>query len=282
MRTLSNNLVRLLYRSAVVTTCAAVLLLADSCATKGEVEKIVAESNSALLAAGVPDVQLRADGSSGGGTGDWQSDSRKIDALIAAHPDQTAMIGALRVRQGVLLLANRQYNLAQAAFDAATDLKTDRDKTLKNLSPSLVWWYQHSADATLNQLQRDKAREALSAFDAQISNVRDSPDIRDFLAEMRAYIGLKLASEEQGETKRTTFVDTLNRYSEIFTPEDLAVLVQGNVTPSSSAVTIEERRRLRALNVIAKAKRMAGSGSLASVTASDLKNPQFAKLVFGS
>ena len=52
MRTLSNNLVRLLYRSAVVTTCAAVLLLADGCATKGEVEKIVAPPT------GVTDEQL--------------------------------------------------------------------------------------------------------------------------------------------------------------------------------------------------------------------------------
>ena len=112
--------------------------------------------------------------------------------------------------------------------------------------------------------------------------MRASPDIRDFLAEMRAYIGLKLASEEQGEAKRATFIDTLNRYSEIFTPEDLDALAQGNVRPASAAATTPERRRLRALAVIAKAKRMTSSGSLASLTASNLKNPQFAKLVFGS
>jgi hypothetical protein len=282
MQTLSNNLVRFLHRSSVVTALAAAVLLVDGCATQSQVENIVAESNAAILAAGVPDVQLQADGSSGGGTRDWQSASHKIDAFIAANPDQRTTIGALRVRQGVLLLANRQYDLAQAAFNAATDLKTDRDKALKALSPWLVWWYQHSADPTLNPLQRDKAREALSAFDAQIAKVRASPDIRDFLAEMRAYIGLKLASEEQGDTKRATFVDTLNRYSEIFTSEDLDVLAQGNLKPASNAVTVTERRRLRAQAVIAKAKRMASSGSLASLTASNLKNPQFAKLVFGS
>ena len=282
MQTLSTNFVRFLHRSSVVTALAAATLLVDGCATQRQVKDIVSESNATLLAAGVPDVQLQANGLSGSGTGDWQTASHKIDAFIAANPDQRATIGALRVRQGILLLANRQYDLAQAAFNAATDLKTDRDKALKALSPWLVWWYQHSADPTFNPLQREKAREALSAFDAQIVKVRGSPDIRDFLAEMQAYIGLKLASEEQGETKRATFVDTLNRYSEIFTPEDLDALAQGNLKPSSSTVTVTERRRLRAAAVIEKAKRMAGSGSLASLTASSLKNPQFAKLVFKS
>ena len=278
---LSNSFVRFLRRSSVVSALAAEILLVDGCATQRQAQQVVAETNAALLAAGVPDVQLQPDGR-GGGADDWQNSSRKIDAYIAAHPDERVTIGALRVRQGVLLLANRQYDLAQAAFNAATDLKTDRDKALKALSPWLGWWYQHSADPTLNPLQRGKAGEALTAFDAQIAKVRGSPDIRDFLAEMRTYIGLKLASEEQGETKRATFVDSLNRYSEIFTPEDLDALAQGNLKPSSSAVTVTERRRLRALAVIEKAKRMAGSGSLASLTASDLKNPQFAKLVFKS
>ena len=253
MQTLTANFVRSLHRSAVVTALAAAILLVDGCATQHQTKDVVTESNAALLAASR---QLQPDGANGGGTVDWQSASSKIDALIAAHPDQRATNGALRVRQGVLLLANRQYYLAQAAFNAATDLKTDRDKALKALSPWLVWCYQHSADPTLNPLQREKAREALSAFDAEIGAVRASPDIRDFLAEMRAYIGLKLASEEQGDAKRATFIDTLNRYSEIFTPEDLDALAQGNLKSDSSAVTITERRRLRALAVIAKAKRM--------------------------
>ncbi len=274
MQTLTANFIRSFRASAIVTALAAAILLVDGCATKRETTEVVTESNAALLA------QLQPDGAGGGGAVDWQSASSKIDALIAAHPDQRVTNGSLRVRQGVLLLAHRQYDLAQAAFNAATDLKTDRDKALKALSPWLVWWYQHSADPTLNPLQRAKAREALSAFDTQIAKVQGSPDIRDFLAEMRARIGLKLASEEQGDAKRATFVDTLNRYSEIFTPEDLDALARGNLKPASNAVTITERRRLRAQAVIAKAKRMAGSGSLASLTGSNLKNPQFAKLVF--
>jgi hypothetical protein len=274
MQKLTANFFRCFHMSAVVIALAAVILLTDGCATRGTKDG-VNESNAALLA------QLQPDGAGGGGTADWQSASSKIDALIAAHPHQQVTNGALRVRQGVLLLVHRQYNLAEAAFNAATDLKTDRDKALKALSPWLVWWYQHSADPTLNPLQRDKAREALKAFDAEIASVQGSQNIRDFLAEMRAYIGLKLASEEQGNAKRATFVDTLNRYSEIFTPEDLEALAQGNLRPDGSAVTNTDRRRLRALAVIAKAKRMTKSGSLASLTASDLKNPQFSKLVFG-
>lgn len=78
---------------------------------------------------------------------------------------------------------------------------------------------------------------------------------------MRAYIGLKLASQEQGNDKRATFIDTLNRYSEIFTAEDLKALAQGNLKPGSSAVTTTERRRIRVLAVIAKAKRMTQSAA---------------------
>ena len=74
----------------------------------------------------------------------------------------------------------------------------------------------------------------------------------------------------------------LNPYSEIFTPEDLDALEQSNLKPNSYAVTATERRSLRALAVITKAKRMTQSGSLASLTANDLKNPQFTKLVFAS
>ena len=51
------------------------------------------------------------------------------------------------------------------------------------------------------------------------------------------------------------------------------------IVPISIGPTLDdapERRRLRALAVIAKAKQMAGSDSLASLTAADFKNPQFA------
>ncbi len=266
---------------AVVSTLSAIVLLTSGCATQRQSSELVAETNTAL--AQFPDIQLQADPSAGlSGGGDWQSTSRKMDAFIAAHPDQPVTIGALRIRQGVLLLSNRQYDLAQAAFNSASNLKTDRDKALKALSPSLIWWYQHSADASLDPLQRAKAREALAAFDEQIAKVQGSPDLRDFLAEMRARIGLKLASEEQGDAKRATFIETINRYSEIFTADDIQALAQGNLRPGSNAVTVTERRRLRAVAVIAKAKKMTASGSLASLTASNFENPQFAKLVVKS
>jgi hypothetical protein len=67
----------------------------------------------------------------------------------------------------------------------------------------------------------------------------------------------------------------LNRYSEIFTPEDLDALEQSNLKPNSYAVTPTERRCLRALAVITKAKQMARSGSLASL------KPAISK-IFGS
>lgn len=242
----------------LVTTLAAALFV--SCASTNQVKSIVAESNAALLAAQFADVDLAGDASSAGNKPDWQTASRKIDEFIAAHPEQKVAASALRVRQAMLLIAHTQFALARSAFAEATELKTDRDKALKNLSEPIIWWWEHSQTAFLNQAQLSKGREHLDAFDQELPKLKDSPDIRDLLAEMRARIGLKRVASIQstgGAEKKSAFVDVLNRYGATFTTNDVAAIKRGNLTPQSPAISAVEKRRLRALAVIEKAKQRA-------------------------
>ncbi len=227
------------------------------CASTNQVKSIVAESNAALLAAQFADVELAGEPSVAGNKPDWQTASRKIDEFIAAHPDQKVAASALRVRQAMLLIAHAQFALARSAFAEATNLKTDRDKALKNLSEPIIWWWEHSQLVSFNAAQLSKGREHLDAFDQELPKLKDSPDIRDLLAEMRARIGLKRVASIQsadGVKKKDAFVDVLNRYGATFTTDDVAAIKSGNLTPQSPAISAVERRRLRALAVIAKAK----------------------------
>ena len=266
------------------------LALCAGCATTKQVQSIVAESNAALLAAQLPDVGFSGDPATAGKLPDPAAVSKKIDDFIAAHPDQKVAASALRVRQAMLLIVHGEYEMARAAFADATELKTDRDKALKALSEPIIWWWEHSQTAALNTAQLAQAREHLDAFDREIGKLNSSPDIRDVLAEMRARISLKRVAAIQladGSKKKDAFVDTLNHYGAIFTTNDIAALKSGNLTPASPAISPSEKRCLRALAVIEKAKAPAQvlrNGSQA-VTLGDLKADAaiqgFGQLVLG-
>jgi hypothetical protein len=246
-------------RPAAVRLAVAALALAlcAGCASTKQVKSIVAESNAAMLATQIADVDLAGDPLAVSSKPDWQVASRKIDEFIAAHPDQSVAASALRVRQAMLLIAHGQFELARSAFSDATNLKTDRDKALKALSEPIIWWWEHSQTATLNDTQLAKSREHLDAFDRELAKINASPDIHDLLAEMRARIGLKRVAAIQltdGTRKKDAFVDVLNHYGAIFTTNDIAALKSGSFTPLSPAISTVEKRRLRALAVIEKAK----------------------------
>lgn len=248
--------------------------LCAGCATTQQVKSIVAESNAAMLAAQLPDVGLASDPAANVKLPDPAAVSKKIDDFIAAHPDQKVAASALRVRQAILLIVHGKYELARAAFAEATDLKTDRDKALKAVSESIIWWWQHSAVDQWTSPVRAEARQHLAKLDGEIAKVQQSPDIRDYLAETRARLGLQLAKKLQiAEGKRDVFMDTLNHYGAIFTPDDVTALRDGNLSPQSLAISVAEKRRLRALAVIETAKEPAQvlrTGGHA-VTVADLK-----------
>jgi hypothetical protein len=234
------------------------VLLCASCATRGQVQSIVAESNAAILSSQIAGATLDLDGAGNTNRSDWQGASRQIDEFIAAHPDQQVAAGALRIRQAILLLANGQFELARSAFNEASHLKTDRDKALKALSEPIIWWWQHSQVSAFNESQRNTAHQHLNVFDAQIAKLDDSPDIRDLLAELRVRVALKrIAALQLSQGKRDAFLDALNHYGAIFSPDDIAALASNNLNPQSPAISTAEKRRLRALAIIAKAKELA-------------------------
>lgn len=225
-------------------------MLAAGCVTRRQVAEIVSDSNAAILATqmGV-EVELAPNPAAVASTDDV---ARKIDAFIAAHPEQKATASALRVRQAVFYLSQKKYDLAQTAFDVAVlqDLHSDRDRALKELSPHVVWWYKTAPHALQRPELRNElpnANKALAAFQEQIQKRADSSDTRDFLAEMRAWIGLKFA--EAGNTSQQIgqrLGAGVNDYAGIFDDADLAWFADPRATPGKEATATQIRRRLRA------------------------------------
>lgn len=229
-------------------------LVFTGCATRSQVTQIVAQSNAAVLAG-----QFALPAPDPGGTNAvWQTESDRIDAFIAAHPGQTATTAPLRIRQAMLLLTYRQFNLATAAFNAVEldVLHTARDQALKRNQRALLWWFANSTKPNWGDGDHPEAQDALERLKEEQARVAESVEIRDYLAEMRAWIGLSAARQTGAATEaRGLIEDALDVYAGIFTPEDLAILLTGQEQlPDPKALGPEVRRRLRAKAVIAHAK----------------------------
>ena len=245
------------------------------CVTQQQVRDIVDASNAQIAD------ELAAPGLAAkpGETADAAS---KIDEFIAAHPDQKALNSSLRIRQGVLYLNKGQYNLAQAAFDEAdaSQLFTDRDRALKSISPHLVWWFKNSARDP-SEIPADEFKRALDALKTEVTARSASPGIRDYLAELRAWIGLQYArgavSAQEGKAR---LEDALNEYATVFTPADLAAVCKPSSAGGQAGVQ-DVRRRLRAEAVLASARDLTDALKRGGAEPS-LKAPEFQALIQGS
>lgn len=185
--------------------------------------------------------------------------AQRIDAYIQEHPNLTpATIAGLRVRQGIVYLDQRQPERATAAFDAAdlALLVTPRDQALKEVAPDLVWWSRTAPLPNIPGVEMTRAAAVMQSLSAQIEKRRASPYIRDYLAEVRAWVGLKyFAALSDRSQQRAVLEDTIDEYATIFTAADLAWLCAP--TPPGNVVTADVRRRLRAQPVIARAAKSA-------------------------
>ncbi len=193
------------------------------------------------------------------GTADADS-AKRIDDFIAAHPELTPpTIASLRIRQAVIYLNQKQYNLAAATFEAvdATQLTDARDRALKAVSADLVWWYRTAPLDNIPGAEMGRPKVVMESLKVQIAKNRDSPDLRDLLAEMRAWVGLKYFwALPTRPDQKAVLEDTINEYATIFTASDLAVLCAP--VGASDKVSPEERRRqLRAAPVIRQAAKAA-------------------------
>jgi len=181
-------------------------------------------------------------------------------------PGQKEITAPLRIRQAMLLLVNKQSNLAKATFDsvAATDLHTDRDQALKRNAEHLIWWFSHSASDTWTTSDQLKATSALKALAQTQDSLASSPEIRDYLAEMRAWIGLAAARQTTSASEaRQRIEDALDVYSRIFSTHDIELLKAGNEPlAGTDALSPDVRRRVRARAVLTIAKKQNVSDSL--------------------
>ncbi|MEA1946277.1 MAG: hypothetical protein U9N83_03120 [Thermodesulfobacteriota bacterium] len=265
-----------------------VAVAATGCATQGQVIEIVNQSNELMLISMIdmnssvlPGAGLPSGNPDSPGIEPWEEASGKIDAFIATHSDQKTLVSALRIRQGMLLLAHGEYNLARAAFEMAdpVHLRTARDTALYNLREHLIWWFEQ--DKTIVTTDNFKKGEiALVKFQEEIDKIGESPGIRDYLAEMRAYIALQMALRMTAENKATEyFEDGINKYAMIFTNADLNVLkaYKGVLGSGRHEVTLETRRQIRGLIVIKKAKDVIKTQSIKP----DIKNEIFRSLILG-
>jgi len=278
----------LLVGSIVLSLWVGMLL---GCATQQQVRDIVAESNAALLSATIlgvagGDAALPPYPGTGidpakSGYEPWLASSEKIDAFIETYPDQKAAASALRVRQGILLLSYKQYNLAQAAFDMVERqyLTTARDKALYRLHPHLIWWFRLDKTSSMSIAQFGEADKALEALKIEIITLDESPGVRDYLAEMRVWIALSAALQMTNKAKaKTYFEDGLNQYAKILTDKDLEALKKGS-EPSEWDVSMEVvRRRVRSHAVIKYAKKVMEEQELVP----DFEYPAFSELVRGA
>jgi hypothetical protein len=243
------------------------------CVTRQQVADLVTQSNAVMLAgAGVlpePNAQ--------GTPPAWQTESARLDAFIAAHPSQPATTAPLRLRQALLLLAHGQFHLAAAAFNAVQleDLHTARDQALKRQEPTLLWWFASSTKANWEDADWTQARASLRTLREEQTRLADEPAIRDYLAELRAWIGLTAARQTSSGAK-ALFEDALDVYAETFTAADLAsLLAVQEQLPDPQALGPDVRRRLRAKAVIAHAQRQNREDDLGAQPA----NPTFAELL---
>jgi len=250
--------------------CCFIAATTPGCATKTQVEEIVASSNAALLSDSLTDPlevnNALTPGKHPVAVGSvipaWQTASVKIEQFAVAHAEQTTTLSALRLRQAIMLLANNQFESARFAFDQATDLHADRDIALKALSNDLIWWF--GLDKGFETTPSfTSAEQALNNFQAQIDKLSKNPKndgIRDYLAEMRVWIALHYVKNETSaiEIKRIMEL-TFNDYAKIFTEEDLAAIKNSTIGSSKDPLGVKVRRQTRAKEVIAAAKKRATS-----------------------
>ena len=249
-------------RSFATLFVLAALLFASGCVTQRAVKDIVAESNMASLS---EEWMLGAENpSKPNGTNGWKAASAKIEAFIAAHPENKVTIAALRVRQGVLLLNNKQYHLAEAAFDQVKveDLRaSSRDRALKQLQPELLWWYP-TAGGSLPTAEYRTASNALVRITAVRAGLTapEEEGIRDWLAALRAWIALKMANDADNDAlganaSRRFLEDGINTYAAMLPAGEAARWQQEtNFPPEGMSLELAfggaNRRRFRADDLI--------------------------------
>lgn len=157
----------------------------------------------------------------------------KIDAFLAANDKDPTLTATLRLNQTLLYLNEGAYSLADAAKGKITEkgsLQSPRDVVIYNIYPVLRWWHEqaNAGGATFSSLERE---HAVGHMDTLLKQVDDKtlPDLRDYLLEMRAWIGLKLglATISVPDSVRI-FEGAIDPWADKFSPSEISTLTDPN------------------------------------------------------
>ena len=229
---------------------AALVVFAGGCVTTDEVKDIVRDANYQMLAASAPGSDLAGLSPDGKSDAAGADAATKVNAFLAAHPDDPAMTAALRLRQTMLYLGQQAFALADATHQqiAATSLLAPRDKALYAAYADLRWWneYALATPAVFFSSQKDAAARHMAALAQQAAGLASLPDLRDYLLEMRAWIGLKLGLASPNlEFSVQTLQDAVDGWTAGFTAPELQLLVAANFK-SVKPFDLSTRRVIRA------------------------------------
>lgn len=169
-----------------VLVISAILLAFVSCVTRSQVKEIVASSNAAMI------VLPQADG----GAVDeakLKAAIERIEAVIAAHPDQTVLVNTLRVRQAMMLTVANKPKAAEIVWSQVTAPPGQRDAALYALRNEMVWWFGAAKNFKDEDIEKGKAY--LGNIDNVCNPLPKRSNIRGYFETMHAAIGFAIANK---------------------------------------------------------------------------------------
>lgn len=245
----------------------AVVALAG-CATQEQVRDIVRSSNYEVLVASDPALAMTVPADADKGTKPTPAAAERLTAFLQANPDDPVLGPTLHLRQALLYLNERQFDLAQAAFDQikGAKLTTARDEALVAAFPTIKWWSQWSlASGGVFRGQRTDAlaKMQLLADQAAAPGLAQSPDVSAYFLEMRAWIGLKagfaVVLPADAEFQVQTLQSAVDLWTKTFSSEELAMLNNPQID-AKLAFTLSTRRVLRLRTLLDTLATVAKSG----------------------
>jgi hypothetical protein len=231
---------------------AAVLVLAG-CATTDEVRDIVRASNYEMLVTADPALVTTVPADANKGPKPAPGAAERLTTFLQAHPDDPVLGPALHLRQALLYLNERQFELADASFNQIKGAKLTiaRDEALVAAYPEIRWWAEWSqAGGGAFKAQRETALGKMDTLAIAAGSVplKASPDVSDYLLEMRAWIGLKTAFAvvlpTDADFQKDTLEGAINAWTDTFAGQQLALVNEAKFD-ASQAFTLSTRRVLR-------------------------------------
>ncbi len=218
-------------RPRLFAAVAFVAVLLAGCVTDDQVRSIVRDSNYQMMLASDPGLATTLSAQDGTSTANPDAAAR-INAFLAAHPDDPAMKSALLLRETLLYLAQGNIDLAKATKKnlVVGDLHSLRDQQLAAAYDDLEWWstYARTGEFEFATTQKDAARQHITALETRANNkdLAALPDLSDYFMEMRAWIGLKLglATFNDPALKQATVEQAVDAWTTTFSDQELALL----------------------------------------------------------